>query len=213
MKEVLNILKQYRVVPVAAVSVKEQALRLAEVLTEKNLPILEITFRTSAASEAISAVQKNFPELHIGAGTLTSTDALQQAIDAGSQFFVSPGFNPKTVEYAALKGVTLIPGVSNPSLVEQAGEYGLNVLKFFPAEHSGGIGMLQAMGAVYPDVSFIPTGGITPDNINNYLKLDNVAACGASWMVSRKLVQDEDWTSIRIRIDDTLAKVQNISLS
>lgn len=197
-------LKRLKIVPVIALNDAAQAVPLAKVLIENGLPVAEITFRTSAAAQAIRNMRDAYPDMLIGAGTVLNAEQVDQAIAAGVDFIVSPGFNPITVQYCLDKKVTIIPGVNNPSLVEQAMQMGLDTLKFFPAEPSGGVAMLKSLTAVYP-VSFMPTGGVTPGNVKNYLDIKAVLACGGTWMVPSKLIDQGDWTQIGQLVKDAVA--------
>jgi len=181
----LSKLKKHKLVPVIALEKAEDALKLGEVFQKTGLGIAEITFRTAAAGKAISLMKKEFPQLMVGAGTLLTEEQLKEAADCGSDFFVSPGFNPPLVEIAQKRNLLHIPGVTNPGQVEQALWMGLKTLKFFPAEAAGGISMLKAFSAVYPQVEFMPTGGISDKNILSYLSLKNVFSCGGSWIVQK----------------------------
>ncbi|WP_337910405.1 bifunctional 4-hydroxy-2-oxoglutarate aldolase/2-dehydro-3-deoxy-phosphogluconate aldolase [Vibrio cholerae] len=195
-------LRAIKIVPVIAINDVAHALPLAKVLVENGLPCAEVTFRTAAAAESIRIMREAYPDLLIGAGTVLTTAQVDEAIAAGADFIVSPGLNPTTVKYCQQRNIAIIPGVNNPSLVEQAMEMGLRTLKFFPAEPSGGIAMLKALSAVYP-VSFMPTGGINPNNAQEYLALKSVIACGGTWMVPTDLMDKGDW--------DTLAElVRNV---
>lgn len=195
-------LRAIKIVPVIAINDVAHALPLAKVLVENGLPCAEVTFRTAAAAESIRIMRKAYPDLLIGAGTVLTTAQVDEAIAAGADFIVSPGLNPTTVKYCQQRNIAIIPGVNNPSLVEQAMEMGLRTLKFFPAEPSGGIAMLKALSAVYP-ASFMPTGGINPNNAQEYLALKSVVACGGTWMVPTDLMDKGDW--------DTLAElVRNV---
>ncbi|WP_119561247.1 bifunctional 4-hydroxy-2-oxoglutarate aldolase/2-dehydro-3-deoxy-phosphogluconate aldolase [Vibrio cholerae] len=185
-------LRAIKIVPVIAINDVAHALPLAKVLVENGLPCAEVTFRTAAAAESIRIMRKAYPDLLIGAGTVLTTAQVDEAIAAGADFIVSPGLNPTTVKYCQQRNIAIIPGVNNPSLVEQAMEMGLRTLKFFPAEPSGGIAMLKALSAVYP-VSFMPTGGINPNNAQEYLALKSVVACGGTWMVPTDLMDKGDW--------------------
>lgn len=195
MKTIEQRLKEIKIVPVIAINSADQALPLAKVLMENGLPCAEVTFRTEAAVESIRLMREAYPEMLIGAGTVLTAAQVDQAIDAGVDFVVSPGFNPTTVKYCQQRNMPIIPGVNNPSLVEQAMEMGLKTLKFFPAEPSGGISMLKALTAVYP-VSFMPTGGVSPSNVTDYLAIKSVVACGGTWMVPTDLMDNGDWDSI-----------------
>ena len=177
-----------RLLPVVVVDAEDQALPLAEALAEGGLPVAEVTFRTDAAEGAIRKIAKARPDVLVGAGTVLTVDQVARAQDAGASFLVSPGFNPKVVDEARKRGILIVPGVSNPTNVEMAMDAGLNVLKFFPAEASGGVAMLKALSGPYRSVSFVPTGGIGPGNLTTYLALSNVLACGGSWMVDPKLI-------------------------
>ncbi|QEO47488.1 keto-hydroxyglutarate-aldolase/keto-deoxy-phosphogluconate aldolase [Vibrio tarriae] len=188
-------LSAMKVVPVIAIKHSEDAVQLAKTLVENGLPCAEVTFRTEAAAEAIRVMRQAYPEMLIGAGTVLRTDQVDAAIEAGVDFIVSPGFNPTIVKYCQQRGVTIVPGVNNPSLVEQAMEMGLKTLKFFPASASGGTDMLKALNAVYP-VKFMPTGGISAANIQDYLAISSVLACGGTWMVPGQLIDEQNWPEI-----------------
>ncbi|PAR38415.1 ketohydroxyglutarate aldolase [Vibrio metoecus] len=188
-------LSAMKVVPVIAIKRSEDAVQLAKTLVENGLPCAEVTFRTEAAAEAIRLMRQAYPEMLIGAGTVLRTDQVDAAIEAGVDFIVSPGFNPTIVKYCQQRGVTIVPGVNNPSLVEQAMEMGLKTLKFFPASASGGTEMLKALNAVYP-VKFMPTGGISAANIQDYLAISSVLACGGTWMVPGQLIDEQNWPEI-----------------
>ena len=195
MKTIEQRLKEIQIVPVIAINDVAHALPLAKVLVENGLPCAEVTFRTEAAAESIRIMRDAYPELLIGAGTVLTTEQVDIAIDAGVDFIVSPGFNPTTVKYCQQRNMPIVPGVNNPSLVEQAMEMGLKTLKFFPAEPSGGVNMLKALSAVYP-VSFMPTGGVSPTNVDQYLALKSVVACGGTWMVPTDMMDNGDWDGI-----------------
>lgn len=195
MKTLNEQLSDIKVVPVIAIQDANKAVKLAQVLVENGLPCAEVTFRTEQAAQAMKNMREAFPEMLIGAGTVLTTAQVDQAIDAGVDFIVSPGLNPTTVKYCQQRGVTIVPGVNNPSLVEQAMELGLKTVKFFPAEPSGGVAMLKALTAVYP-VNFMPTGGVNPNNVKNYLAIPAVLACGGTWMVPNDLIDNEKWDEL-----------------
>ncbi|MDE1264581.1 bifunctional 4-hydroxy-2-oxoglutarate aldolase/2-dehydro-3-deoxy-phosphogluconate aldolase [Vibrio aestuarianus] len=195
MKTLEQRLKEIKIVPVIAINDASQAIPLAKVLVENGLPCAEVTFRTEAAVESIRLMREAYPEMLIGAGTVLTTAQVDQAIEAGVDFVVSPGFNPTTVKYCQQRNIPIVPGVNNPSLVEQAMEMGLCTLKFFPAEPSGGVAMLKALTAVYP-VNFMPTGGVSPSNVQDYLSIKSVVACGGTWMVPTDLMDQGDWQGI-----------------
>ncbi|MDO6619035.1 MULTISPECIES: bifunctional 4-hydroxy-2-oxoglutarate aldolase/2-dehydro-3-deoxy-phosphogluconate aldolase [unclassified Shewanella] len=197
-------LKQLKVIPVIAIKNADDAVKLSQVLVENGMPCAEITFRTPAAAQAIKNMRAAYPDMLIGAGTVLNSATVDAAIDAGVDFIVSPGFNPSTVKYCQQRGMPIIPGVNNPSLVEQAMEMGLDTVKFFPAEPSGGISMLKALTAVYP-VTIMPTGGVSPKNINDYLAVDAVVACGGTWMVPANLVDNQQWDEIGRLVREAVA--------
>ncbi|ELI6429077.1 bifunctional 4-hydroxy-2-oxoglutarate aldolase/2-dehydro-3-deoxy-phosphogluconate aldolase [Vibrio harveyi] len=199
-------LANLKVIPVIAINKAEDAIPLGRTLVENGMPCAEITFRTECAAEAIRAMRAEFPEMLIGAGTILTNEQVDQAIEAGVDFIVSPGFNPRTVQYCLDKGVAIVPGVNNPSLVEQAMEMGLRILKFFPAEPSGGVGMLKALTAVYP-VKFMPTGGVSLGNVDEYLSIPSVLACGGTWMVPTKLIDEGKWDELGTLVRDAVAHV------
>ena len=194
-------LQHIKIVPVIAINDAAHAVPLAKVLVENGLPCAEVTFRTDAAQESIRLMRDAYPELLIGAGTVLTPQQVDQAISAGADFIVSPGLNPTTVKYCQQRGIAIVPGVNNPSLVEQAMELGLRTVKFFPAEPSGGVAMLKALCAVYP-VQFMPTGGVNPRNVAEYLSIPAVVACGGTWMVPTDLMDRGDWDEIARLVRD-----------
>ena len=196
MTEMMKTLQRIGIVPVVVLDRAEDALPLAERLAAGGLPCAEVTFRTAAAEEAIRKIVKAFPEMIVGAGTVLSTEQADRAIGAGAQFIVSPGFNPKVTEYVLKKGVPMTPGVCTPTEIEAAMEFGLDVLKFFPAEPSGGLKMIKALAAPYVGLNFMPTGGINAANVRDYLAYDRIVACGGSWMVAGNLVKEGKFDEI-----------------
>ena len=199
-------LANLKVIPVIAINNVEDAIPLGRTLVENGMPCAEITFRTDCAAEAIRAMRDAFPDMLIGAGTILTNEQVDQAVDAGVDFIVSPGFNPRTVQYCLEQNVAIVPGVNNPSLVEQAMEIGLRTLKFFPAEPSGGVNMLKALTAVYP-VKFMPTGGVSLSNVDEYLSIPSVLACGGTWMVPTKLIDEGKWDELGKLVRDAVAHV------
>ncbi|SBT15700.1 bifunctional 4-hydroxy-2-oxoglutarate aldolase/2-dehydro-3-deoxy-phosphogluconate aldolase [Vibrio celticus] len=189
-------LAQYKVIPVIAIDRAEDILPLGEQLVENGLPVAEITFRSDAAEEAVRQLRKAYPDMLIGAGTILNENQVIAAKKAGANFIVSPGFNPNTVNACLRHDIDIIPGVNNPSLVEQAIELGVTTLKFFPAEASGGLNMLKSLLGPYQQIKVMPTGGINPSNVHDYLSLPAVLACGGTWMVDKKLVNDGNWAEI-----------------
>ena len=190
-----DLMKAIKVVPVIKIERVEDTLPLMDSLLAGGMPIAEITFRTSSAPEAILIASKNRPQMIIGAGTVLTIEQAEKAIEAGATFIVAPGFNPELVDFCIERNITVIPGVNNPSQVEMGLRKGLKILKFFPAEASGGIAMLKALSSVY-EVSFMPTGGISAGNINDYLALEKVICCGGTWMVKGNLIKEGNFSEI-----------------
>lgn len=178
------------IIPVLTVKNIESALSTAELAQKKGMGALEVTFRTTEGktgykmiADAIKELRIKFSELLIGAGTVINPELASMAKDSGAAFIVSPGFNPSTVEWCLKNEIPVFPGVATPSDIELALSYGLNFLKFFPAEALGGIKMLKALSGPFPQVKFMPTGGISESNYKNYLELENVFCVGGSWML------------------------------
>lgn len=193
--DMMKQIEEMGIVPVVVIEDAKQALPLAEALCAGGLPCAEVTFRTAAARDAIREMKKK-ENMLVGAGTVLTTDQVDEAVDAGAEFIVSPGFNRKVVRHCQEKGVPVIPGVCTPTEMEMALEEGLEVVKFFPAEAAGGIAMIKAMSAPYGNVRFMPTGGITMENLADYLSYNKVIACGGSFMVSKKLIAENQFEKI-----------------
>lgn len=192
----LEQISKIGIVPVIEIDDAKKAVPLAKALTAGGLPAAEVTFRTAAAEESISRISQECPEVLVGAGTVLTCQQVDKALGAGGKFIVTPGFNPDVVRYAISKGALVIPGTSTPGEMEQAMGLGLNVVKFFPAEQSGGAAKLKALAGPYNSLKWLPTGGINAANMNEYLSCGRVLACGGSWMVKQELIQNEDWSGI-----------------
>ncbi len=184
------------IVPVIAINDANKAVPLAKALVEGGLPVAEVTFRTDAAEEAIRQIVANVPEMLVGAGTVLTKDQVDRAKNAGCKFMVSPGFNPEITKYALDNGVVFMPGTATPGEMEQAMAMGINELKFFPAEQNGGIAKIKAVCGPYKNLRFMPTGGVNAKNLMDYLSFDKVIACGGTWMVPAKLIDEENWAEI-----------------
>jgi 2-dehydro-3-deoxyphosphogluconate aldolase/(4S)-4-hydroxy-2-oxoglutarate aldolase len=195
MDAILQQFENMRVVPVVAIEDADDADRLAEALIEGGLPCAEITFRTAAAVDAMKRMAKR-GDILVGAGTVLKVDQVKAAIDAGARFMVSPGFNPKVVKYCVDNRITITPGISTPSDIEAALDFDLQVLKFFPAEAFGGLPTLKAMSGPYTTVKFIPTGGISPKNLAEYLGFPKVLACGGTWVAKSALISEGKFEDI-----------------
>jgi len=196
MNAILEQLGKIGIVPVVKIDDAEKAVPLVKALAAGGIPCAEITFRTAQGAEAIRRAAKDAPEVLLGAGTVLTTEQVDRAIDAGAQFIVSPGLNPKVVAYCLRKGVPVTPGCANPSDVEQALELGLDVVKFFPAEQAGGLEYIKAIAAPYPNLKFMPTGGINAGNIAKYIAFEKILACGGSWMVGAELINAGEFDKI-----------------
>lgn len=196
MNEVLDKIHELGIVPVVVLNDAKDAAPLAKALCNGGLPCAEVTFRTDAAEESIRIMTGQFPEMLVGAGTVLTKDQVDRAVGAGAKFIVSPGLNPEIVKYCVDKGILITPGCVNPSDVEQALAYGLDVVKFFPAEPAGGLKMIKAMASPYVGVKFMPTGGINQNNVREYLAYDRILACGGSWMVKGELVDAKEFDKI-----------------
>ena len=210
MTEMMKKLGKLGIVPVVVLNSADDALPLAEALVKGGLPCAEVTFRTAAAEESIRKMAKAFPEMIIGAGTVLTCEQADRAIDAGAKFIVSPGFNPKVTEYVLKKGVPMTPGICTPTEIEAALQFDLDVLKFFPAEPSGGLKMIKALAAPYVGVNFMPTGGISAVNVREYLAYDRIVACGGSWMVSGSLVKEGKFGEIETLVREAADIVKEI---
>lgn len=196
MNEVLKKIQEIGIVPVVVLNDAKDAAPLAKALCDGGLPCAEVTFRTDAAEESIRIMTEQFPQMLVGAGTVLTTEQVDRAVAAGAKFIVSPGLNPRIVKYCVEKGILITPGCSNPSDIEVALENGLEIVKFFPAEPAGGLNMIKAMAAPYVGVKFMPTGGINPTNVRDYLAYDRILACGGSWMVKGSLVDAGEFDKI-----------------
>lgn len=201
------------VIPVVKIDDAAKAVPLAKALMAGGINCAEVTFRTAAAADAIAAITKACPEMLVGAGTVINVELAKKAIAAGSKFIVSPGFNPEVVDYCISQDVTIIPGVSSPSQIEAGLAKGLTTLKFFPAEQAGGVPMLSALSGPFPQVMFMPTGGINAKNVGEYAKLKNVLACGGSWMVKADMIEAEDWDGITALCKEAMKAIHGFTFA
>ncbi|MBP5442348.1 MAG: bifunctional 4-hydroxy-2-oxoglutarate aldolase/2-dehydro-3-deoxy-phosphogluconate aldolase, partial [Treponema sp.] len=197
MNETLKKIGETGIIPVVVLNRVADAEPLAESLIKGGLPCAEVTFRTDAAEESIRAIAKKFPDMFVGAGTVLTTEQADRAVDAGAKFIVSPGLNPKVVEHCLKKNYPITPGIMTPSELEIALGFGLDVVKFFPAENAGGLKMIKAISAPYTMMKFMPTGGINTTNVRDYLACDKILACGGSWMVKGDLINAGDFAKIQ----------------
>jgi 2-dehydro-3-deoxyphosphogluconate aldolase/(4S)-4-hydroxy-2-oxoglutarate aldolase len=184
-----RLLEEYPVVPVVVIEDPAKAVALARALVAGGLPIIEVTMRTAAAAEAISAIGAEVPDAIVGAGTVLSATHARTIVAAGARFIVSPGLHDDVVKAAKELSVPVIPGVATASEAQHAWNLGLRILKFFPAAQAGGVSMIKALAAVFRDVQFMPTGGISPSNLREYLEVPAVLACGGSWLTPAEAIQ------------------------
>lgn len=194
-----------RVVPVIVLTDPAHAVPLAHALLEGGIDVMEITLRSHAALSAIEAVAKAVPQMHLGAGTVTRVAEVQQVINAGAKFALSPGCTDALVEAVKAAKLPFIPGVMTPGEVMHRREQGFILMKLFPAAQAGGLGMLKALGAPLPDVMFCPTGGVSPENLKDFLKLPNVAMVGGSWLTPADALAQGDWKRITQLAKDATA--------
>ena len=197
MDKILEQIGIYGIIPVIIIDNAENSIPLADALIGGGLPVGEVTFRTKAAKESMEKIAKKFPEMLLGAGTVLSIEQVKSAVDSGAKFIVSPGLNPKVVEYCLTKNIPITPGIATPTEIERALEFNLEVVKFFPAESLGGLNYLKAISAPFGNLRFIPTGGIDERNLLSYLQFPKVLACGGSWMVKSDLISNKKFDEIK----------------
>jgi len=210
MKNLTNSLQKIGIIPVVVLDDAEKADSLSDALVSGGIPCAEITFRTAAAPEAIHRMIERHPDMLVGAGTVLTPEQVVTAKQTGAQFIVSPGFNPNVVKKALEENIPMIPGCQTPSEMEGIMELGIHVAKFFPAEPSGGLDMLKAVGAAYVDLYFMPTGGLNAENVRDYLAWDRIIACGGSWMVKNNLINDEKFDEIEKLVREAAQIVREI---
>ena len=197
MNEIFEKFYRIGIIPVVVLEDEKDAKPLGEALMAGGLPCAEVTFRTGAAQKTIETLRTTYPEMLVGAGTVLTVEQADRALAAGAQFIVSPGLNPEVVSYCIDQKVPVTPGTCTPSDIEVALSFGLDIVKFFPAEPSGGLSFIKAVAAPYVGLRFMPTGGINADNVREYLKYDRILACGGSWMVKKDLIQSGDFNKIK----------------
>ena len=200
------------ILPVAIIEDENKAVPLAQTLSDNGLPVIEVTLRTQTAVEVVERIVKNFPNMLVGAGTILTVDDAQMVIDAGAHFIVSPGFHAKVVEYCLGKSFPIIPGVLTPTEMQQALEYNLEAVKFFPAEAIGGLPYLKAVAASFKNLKFIPTGGIEQSTLLSYLQFPKVLACSGSWMVQPEMLKACQFEKIASSTRQAVASVLGFEL-
>lgn len=210
MNAVLEQFQKIGIIPVVVLDDAKDAEALGKALMEGGLPAAEVTFRTEAAEESIRIMAEKFPDMLVGAGTVLTTDQVDRAVAAGAKFIVSPGLNPKVVKYCIEKNIPVTPGTQTPTEMEQAIELGLDIVKFFPAEPAGGLKMIKAVSAPYTMLKFMPTGGISAENVREYLAFDKILACGGSWMVKKDLIKNGEFDKIKEMVAEAAAIVKEV---
>ena len=194
--KVLEQFSKVGIIPVVVLNDTKDALPLGNALMKGGLPAAEVTFRTDAAEESIKIMSENFPDMLVGAGTVLTIDQVDRAVGAGAKFIVSPGLDKNIVNYCLEKDIPVCPGVQTPSEITKAVSLGLDHVKFFPAEPAGGLKMISAVGAAFPNVRFMPTGGINANNVKEYLRSSKIFCCGGSWMVKGDMIKAGDFETI-----------------
>ena len=197
MTELLSTLRRLKIVPVIVIDDATNAVPLANALIAGGLPCAEVTLRTAGAADALRRITAECPDMLVGAGTVLTSEQAATAKKAGARFIVSPGFHPRVVDYCRDNGLPVFPGICTPTEIGAALERGITVVKFFPAEPMGGLGVLKAVSAPYGDTEFIPTGGITAELLGAYLGFGRVVACGGSWMAPADWIAGKQFDRIR----------------
>ena len=203
-------LEEKRIVPVVKLDRVEDARPLAEALIRGGLPVAEVTFRTDAAEESIRTIKKEFPDMLVGAGTVINTEQAKRALDAGASFMVSPGTSEKLLQFAVDNAFPIFPGVCTPTEIMLALEYGLEIMKFFPAKQFGGIATMKALAGPFPQIRFMPTGGVNLDNMKEFLEFNKIIAIGGSWMVKDSLIKEGRFDEIVKLTADAVAKAKEV---
>lgn len=196
MNDVMAVIKEKKIVPVVKLDRVEDALPLAKALLDGGLPIAEITFRTDAAEEAIRQIRNKYPEMLCGAGTVVNLNQAERAVSAGATFIVSPGLSREVIQFAQKNHIPVLPGCCTPTEIMEAMSCGLKVVKFFPAKQFGGLDTIKALSAPFPGMMFMPTGGISAENLRTFLDFNKIYACGGSWMVADNLIKEGKFDEI-----------------
>lgn len=213
MNEIERQMYQIGIIPVIAIDNADDAVPLALALCKGGLNAAEVTFRTAAAAESIARICEAVPDILVGAGTVLNIDQCQRAIQAGARFVVSPGYNPELVDYCLAQGIPVLPGCVNASEMTRAANAGLEIVKFFPAEPSGGLPFLKSLAPVFPKLRFMPTGGVNTKNLADYLGYNRIFACGGTWMVKKELIANRQWDTITRLCQEAVDKMLDFSLA
>lgn len=213
MDKIFEEIRRNGLIPVMKFRDVSNAVPTCEALSRAGLNVAEITFRTDAAEESIKAVCKAMPGLLVGAGTVTKIEQAERAVAAGARFIVTPGLNSHIVEWCIERKVAILPGVNGPSGIEVAMEYGLDCLKFFPAEATGGVNFIKAVRGPYAQISFVPTGGVNEENLAEYLSTPGVVACGGSWMVPDAAIEKGDFAAVETLVRKAIRIILDFKLA
>ena len=203
-----EVIKKNGVVPVISINNSKDAISLGKSLIEGGLNIVEITFRTEAAAESIKILSENYPELVVGAGTVLSVENVDTAMENGAQFIVTPCFDAEVVDYCINKGINIYPGIVTPSELNEARKRGLEIVKFFPCETFGGLKTIEAISAPFSSMKFMPTGGINPKNLEEYLASDKIVACGGTWIAKTSLIDNGEFEQITKNVEEAVKIVE-----
>ena len=210
MNAILEQFREFGVIPVVVLDDAKDAAALGKALCDGGLPVAEVTFRTAAAEESIRIMASKFPDMLVGAGTVLTVDQAKRAVAAGAKFIVSPGFNAKVVKYCVDNGIPVTPGIQTPTEIEMALEFGLKVVKFFPAEAAGGLKMIKALAGPYVNTYFMPTGGISLKNAPDYLSYEKIWAVGGSWIAKKDDISAGNFEKIKLNAEEAVALVKAI---
>lgn len=212
MANVFDEIGSYGIVPLVTLDDPKDAIPLGHALVEGGIPVAEVTFRTPAGGEAIKLMAKEIPEIIVGAGTVHDIDHAKETLDNGGKFVITPGFNAKVVDWCVKNNMPVCPGTVVPSDIEEAMNFGLKLVKFFPAEAYGGINTLKALAGPFGHMKFVPTGGVGLHNLTDYLDLPNVAAVGGSFVPPSKMVKEKDWAGVTRVCKEIMAKVYDFTV-
>ena len=196
MSQLLNSLRNNRIVPLVQSNDSTTALKISEALIKGGLDVLEIVLRTDKALDCLEAIVKEFPQAHVGAGTVLNAGQSQEAIRRGADFIVSPGLDLSSIKVAHTAGIPILPGIATATELQKAFNLGLHTVKLFPASLVGGPKILKAFSSVFRDMQFMPTGGVNPDNLLEYLSIPSVLACGGSWLTPKDAVESKSYDTI-----------------
>ena len=204
-----QILEETRVVPLVQATDPETAVRISRALIEGGLSVLEVVLRTDEALKCLEVVTQEFPDAHVGAGTVLGANQTKEVIARGASFIVSPGLDEASVQVAQSQNIPIFPGIATPTELQQAWNLGLRAVKFFPAGLAGGPKMLKAFASVFRDVRFMPTGGVSASNLAEFLEIPSVLACGGSWLTPQDAIKDGNFSAITKLARDALAIAQS----